>query len=285
MKKILLGILVIILLSAGVVVGLILVQQNQVFKQKASSPTGTANVSISPATSSFQRNTPYTISVYFNAGNISMSGLQVRLTYNNLAVKATALKIDSNLLSSGDWLCPVQTITAQGSTDQIDIACANTSPAGYTNSSNTLLATFTFTASQVPSPNPLIISFDPEISKLTQKSDGTDILLTPASTGSYTILDTIAGSPTVPPVIIPASPTATPTLGPTLAPGATATPTASASATPSASPTATASATPIGQTPGPTNPPIPVTGFDAPTMIGAAAGIILLLFGAAALIL
>jgi hypothetical protein len=292
MKKYLLAILVIILLSGGVVVGLILVKQNQIFKQKAAKPTGTASVSIQPATSTFQRNTPYTVSVYFNAANISISGISVRLTYSNLGITASGIQIDPNLLQSGDWTCPVKTTTSTGSTGQVDMSCINTSTAGYTNNANTLLATFTLTADQVPVQNPVIVSFDPQNSIITQKSDGSDILLTPASTGSYTIVDSIAQSPTPEPTINIASPTPTPTAAPTLAPGATASPTPvlTATATPTstayayatATPTSTASA--VGATAGPTNPPIPVTGFDTPTIIGAGAGAILLLFGALALI-
>jgi Cu/Ag efflux protein CusF len=289
MKKYLPAILIIILLSLGIIAGLILVQRNQQLNQKASSPTGSATVSISPATSSFQRNTPNTVSVYFNTANISTSGVTVRLNYANLGINVSGIQINPALLASGDWTCPIKTITPNGSTSQIDIACINTSTGGYSNSSDTLLATFTLTASQVPSQNPVIMSFDTQESKITQKSDAQDILLTPASTGSFTITDTIAQSPTATPIVIVASPTATPTT----APGATATPLATATASPIATATAVgATATPVptatAHTTGsasPTNPPLPVTGFDTPTIIGGVGGIIMLLVGAAALIL
>ncbi len=289
MKKILLGLLVIILLSAGVVVGLILVQQKQIFKQKAATPTGTATVSVKPATATFQRNVPNTVSVYFNTANISISGVSIRLTYSNLSVAASGIQIDPALLgATGDWTCPVKSTTATGSTGQVDISCINTSTAGYSNSSDTLLATFVLTASQVPLQNPLIVSFDPQNSIITQKSDGSDILLTPASTGSYLIADAIGGSPTATPVPVIGSPTPTPTAGPTQAPGATATPTPVPTATATATPTTAATTNPNATataTTSATNPPIPVTGFDTPTLIGAAVGVMLLLFGAAALIL
>lgn len=286
MKKILLAILVIVLLSAGVVVGLILVNQQQIFKQKAATPTGTSKVSIKPATGNFSLNSPNTISVYFNTANISISGVSIRLTYSNLGVTASGIQIDPGLLGSGDWTCPVKSTSANGSTGQVDISCINTSTAGYSNNADTLLGTFTLTASQVPVINPLIVSFDSQNSIITQKSDGSDILLTPVSTGSYTITSSISQGPTATPISIVPSPTATPTPGPT-APGATATPIPTATATAigaTATPTASPTDTPVGQTPGPTNPPIPVTGFDTPTIIGAAAGVMLLIFGAAALI-
>ncbi len=269
MRKYLLAILVIILLSAGVVVGLLLVQQRQIFNQKASSPTGTATVSITPAIASFERNVAHPISVYFNTKGLLVSGVKIQLTFSNLGVTASGIQISSGLISSGDWNCPVKSVTSLGSTGQIDISCVNTSPIGYSNNVDTLLATFNLLATEVPVVNPLIVSFDPVQTTLTQKSDSADIALTPASTGSYTITDTIAGSPTPTSIVFVTSPTSTPNS--TLLAQATSTPTAIATAT------ATVAAIP-------TKPPIPVTGFDTPTIIGAVGGGLLLLVGALVLI-
>ncbi|SRR5260221_3761556 len=268
MKNILIGILIILILGAGLGVGLLLVNQQAIFKQKAATPTGTGGVSIQPATSSFERNTPYPISIFFNTHSISVSDVTVRLTFSNLSAGASNIQISPTLLSDGSWSCPVKTISTVGSTTEVDIKCVTSSDAGYSNSANTLLATFNITATQVPVVNPLIVSFDPQSSIMTQKSDGSDILLTPASTGSYTITDTIAGSPTASPLIVVASSSPTPlgTINPTITPIPTA--------------TASGSATPI-----PTQKPIPVTSFDAPTIIAGAGGVLLLIFSAAALIL
>jgi len=285
--------ILVLVLVGGVVVGLLLVQQQQVFKQKASTPTGTSTLTIQPATASFERGTSNPISLYFNTHGISVSGINVRLTYSNLGVTASGINT-SDLTSSGDWSCPVKTVTSNGSTDEIDIVCTNSAPAGYSNNVDTLLATFNLTASQVPIQNPLIISFDPAGTTVTQKSDGADIALTPSSIGSYTITDTLAGSPTASPIIVVASPTATPT-GSALALAATATPTATATVAPTATATATTSvfatvtptpvptATAFGATPTASPFPMPVTGFDAPTVIGAIGGVSLLIIGALAL--
>lgn len=292
MKKYLLALVVILVLSGGVIAGLFLVKNTAIFKPQASTPNGQATVSIQPATATFTRNTPNTISIYFNTKNLSISGIAVSLNYSNLAVKATNIQINPDLTSTGDWNCPVKSVPSSGSTDSVDIACLNTTTGGYSNSTDTLLATFTLTASQVPDQNPLVMSFDPQNSKITQKSDATDILLTPSGTGSYTIVDTIAQGPTPTPIIIVASPTPTPTAGPTQAPGATATPTPVPTDTPTAVPgatatpipTATATAIPVGATATPTKPPLPVTGFDTPTIVAGMGGGLLLLISAAALI-
>lgn len=282
MKKYLLIIVVILLLAGGMVAGLLLVQQQQIFKQKASNPTGTANVSISPSQQTFQRNTSYPVSVSFNTKGVLVSEVDVRLTYSNLGVDASNITISQDLLTSGDWNCPVKSVTSTGSTGQIDINCLNSAAAGYSNNSDTLLATFDLKATQVPIENPLIVSFDPTATVIKQKSDGTDIALTPSSTGSYTITDTLAGSPTASPLVIVASPTASPLSG------ATSSPTPLATAGPLITPTPTYTSNPI-YTPvasaGATLPPVPVTGFDAPTILGVAGGGILLLIGVFALIL
>lgn len=274
MKNFVIGFLVLAILGIGVAVGLLLVNQQQIFKQKAATPTGQATVSIQPAVATFQRNNPYPVSVYFNTSGLLISDVKIRLTFSNLGVAASGVQINQTLLSSGDWTCPVKSISSNGSTGIVDIDCTNSSPAGFSTQADTLLATFNLTASEVPVVNPLIVNFDPQSSTITQKS-GQDILLTPASTGSYTITDTIAQSPTATPLLVIASSSPTP-LG-TLPP-VSPTPTASGSSIfgiSSPTPTASSSAT---------LPPIPVTGFDTPTIIGAGAGGILLLIGATALI-
>lgn len=273
MRKFVIGFLVLAILGVGVFVGLLLVQQQQIFKQKAAVPTGTATVSIQPAQASFQRNTPNTISIYFNTAGTLVSGVSVRLTFSNLGVTASSIQISPDLLSSGNWSCPIKSISSQGSTGQVDISCINTAEAGYSTQTDTFLASFSLTATQVPVVNPLIVGFDTQQSIITKKSDGSDILLTPQSTGSYTITDIIAQSPTASPLLVFTSPTATPLGG--LLPTITPTPTATASSTPTFF-TATTSAT---------VPPIPVTGFDTPTIIGAAAGALLLLISTLVIIL
>ncbi|HSX49158.1 MAG TPA: hypothetical protein VLE44_02775 [Candidatus Saccharimonadales bacterium] len=289
MRKFVIGGIIVAILVIGVVVGIILVQQQQIFKQKAAVPTGQATVSVKPETSSLIRNTAYPISVYFNPAGIPISQVNVRLTFSNLGITASNIQINPILAASTDWTCPVKSVSATGSTGQIDITCTNSSPSGFTASADTLLATFNLTATEIPVINPLILSFDPQISTITQKSDGSDVLLIPTATGSFTITEAVAQSPTASPILVVASPTATP-LGATLVPSATPTATATATASPLAlaplTPTPFPTVTPVSTASGiATAPPIPVTGFDIPTIIGVAGGIILLLTGLAIFII
>ncbi|CAN5331480.1 hypothetical protein BH10PAT1_BH10PAT1_0170 [soil metagenome] len=277
-RNILVGILIVLILGTGLVVGIFLVQQNQLFNQKASSPSGTGTVSLSPATGTYDINSTNPVSIYFNTNGVSVSGITVGITYSNLSMTASNIQIGQTLLAGGDWACPVKNITATGSTSEVDLACVNTSPAGFSSTSDTLLGTFDLTANNVPVLNPLIISFVSENTVMTQKSDGTDIALTPSSTGSYTITNNISESPTPTGLIVVASPT--PTDSATAAPSGSAT----ASPTPTSSPLASATNSPTSN-PSATNPPLPVTGFDTPTIIGGVAGVLLLIISAAALIL
>ncbi len=278
------GVIVVVILALGLIVGIFLVQNQQIFKQRAATPTGQAAVSIFPATASFQRNVANPISVKFNSANIPISTIQVELTFNNTWMTASDIQIDQGFLSSGSWSCPIKNVSSNASETRVGISCYNSDFNGYIYAADTVLATFSLTATQIPPQNPLIINFTDQ-SFMTRKSDGTDILLTPTSTGSYTITDTIAGSGSATP-----TPTATATATATATPTSTATATATATATPTPTSTSTATATPTGTgTAAPTsiatNPPIPVTGFDTPTILAGIGGIMLLLISAVALIL
>lgn len=275
MKKALIGILIIVVLGLGLVMGILLVGQKEIFKQKASGPSSTADVSITPASATYQINSVNPISVNFNTGGILISAINIKITFSNLAAKATNIQISQNLLSGGDWTCPTKNISDTGNTEEVDIGCTNTG-SGYSNSSDTLLATFDFSPFNVPVVNPLIIGFDPQATTMTQKSDGSNIALSTASTGSYTITGSFATTPTPTSPTIITSPTATATTQATYVPLITMTPTASASSSPSGYLYPTLTPSPL---------PIPVTGFDTPTIILGGTGILLMIVAGAVLVL
>lgn len=290
MKKYLLAILVIILLSAGVVVGLILVKNNQLFNQKASTPTGTATISISPATANFDRGVANPVTVSFNTGGVLVKTFQAVINYSNVGVQASNIQLNPDLAAQG-WSIVYKNISTTGSTDAIQLsATVGQAGPGYSNTTDTPIFTFDVTATQVPSINPVEFSFDPDatLTVLIQASDGSDISMTPNTSGLYTITDTIAQSPTPTPIIVVTNPTPTPV--DTQAPSSTSTPvptsTTTATVTTTPVPTATTIALASGTaSPAATAAALPVTGFDTPTIVGGATGILLLIFGAAALIL
>lgn len=288
-SKLILAILLILFIVASIPITVYLVRQRQELRRRAAVPEGEATVSLTPETGTYQINQPFTISILFNTANIPISAIAIRITYSYSGttpeVEASGIEINPTLLTTGDWSCPVKTVTPSGGTVKIDIACVNTSIAGYSNSTDTLLATFDLVANQIPATNPITLSFDPSQSIITRKADGTDILLIPSSTGVYTIAGAGEASPT--PTTPPGTPTPTPTTGaggwPTATPTPTPTPT-----TPPGTPTPTSYLTPtstpttaiggtLTSTPTGTLEELPETGILTPTLIFLTSGGVLLL--------
>lgn len=257
-KKIIVALVIILVAIAGFVAGLILLRERQELREEAAVPGGQAKVSIEPTSGNYKVGDSIQASVSFNTANIAISGVAVRLIYpfGGATPEVTVSSIDINptILSSGDWTCPTKSSSEQGSNVIIDIACANTSSAGFTSAADTLLANITLNVERQPSTETLAVRFDNQLSIITQKTTGEDILLIPASSGSYTIGTTTVGSPT---------PTKKLTGTITATPKVTKAPTGVAS--PSATPTKG------GQ--------LPDAGVSYPTIIGVGLGVLILVGG------
>jgi len=217
--KKLLPIIFILFLGASIFLTTILVRQRQEIRKKASVPGRPATLKLSPETGTYQVGETIPVSIFFNTANIPISAIALRLTYpyrgNSPEVIPSNILINQTLLATGDWVCPIKTFSPESETVKIDISCVNVNPAGYANSSGTLLASFNLGIQNIPAINPLVLSFDPSLSVISRKSDAQDILQTPTSTGTYTI-----GGPTPTPTS-----TSTPTPTSTLTPTPTPTPT------------------------------------------------------------
>lgn len=265
-KKILLSLLVVVFAVVGIVIGVKLVRESQELREEAAVEDGRAEVSLFPATGTFEVGDSFPVSVYFNSFGIPISGVSVRLFYPYSGVTPefvpSDIEINSFLLTDPNWTCPTRNITAEGGTVNIDIACGNLGYTGFTTTANILLATFTFTVTRTPTVDPVIVRFnpDPNISSITRKIDGRDILNIPTSTGEYSVLG----------VVPITSPTATPTTIPTttLTPTATLTPTLTVTPTATATPTLTAT---------PTKAALPDAGVSYPTILGIGLGVLVIL--------
>jgi hypothetical protein len=277
MKKIILVFVLILVVVCGVVAGVFLVRQRQEPRKKASTPTGASTVRMSPSSGTFTVGEEIPVTVYFNPSGESISGVAVRLTYPYSGISPEIIASEpvasSTLLSSGEWSCPVRTVSTTGIGEvQIDISCVNSSSAGFSSTTDVALATFSLSPSEVPYDNPLTVSFDTTLSVITQKDSGADILLTPSGTSVFTISQALAEgspSPSASPTESPqASPSSSPTASPT-----SPTPSSTATATPTSSPTSTPSAS---SSPVSTPPPVPVSGISLPTSLGVALGMLLL---------
>lgn len=265
-KKIVVAVLIIVVAIGGFVAGLKLLRQRQELREEAAVPGGKAEVSIAPVEGNYNPGDTIEGSVYFNPANIAISGVAVRLTYpySGATPEMIVEKIEVNptLVSTGDWTCPTQTSSEEGGNVLVDIACANTSAAGFTANTNVLLAKVNFKVERAPAINPIIVRFDPAMSVITQKSNSQDILLIPVSTGTYSIAGGGAATSTPTPTTrVTATPTARGTATPT--PTGTLTPTSTVSAT------ITPTVTKGGE--------LPPAGISYPTLLGIGAGILVII--------
>lgn len=263
-KKIIVAVLIILVAVGGFVAGLVLLQDNQELREEAAVPGGTATVSLEPATASYDVGDTFTSTVYFNPANVAISGVAVRLRYAyngaqpEVHTDGSMITINNSLLSSGDWTCPVKTVSEEGTEVVIDIACGNQSESGFVSNQDVKLADIEFEVNSEPASDPLTIRFDSAESIITDKASGQDILLIPSSTGSYTIGATSGPTATTAPTQAASSPT----------------PTTQLTVTPS--PTGTISATPTKVvTKG--GDELPDAGIGYPTMMGAGFGLLILM--------
>jgi len=288
--KIIISVIFLIFAIVGVVAGVFLVQRQQDIRRDAAVPGGQATIEITPGTGSFDAGEQFDVKVRFNTNGEVISGVSVRLIHNSPELQLQNSQLNSALLATGSWSCPVQPSSQQqGNSVFIDLACINTSTGGFTSSGTTDLVTLTFRADSVPSTNPVTMSFDNALTVITLKSTGEDTLLIPQSTGSYTIIGTQqeeTTTPTATPTTPPNNPTTTPTtppgtdgVNPTATPTFTPTPTSgTGGVNTTATPTPT-SATKGGTT-SPTLPPdVPDSGISTPLIMGAGVGSVLLLLG------
>ncbi len=263
-RKIAVVLLIIAVAIGGFVSGLLLLQQRQDIREQAAVPHGDAKVSISPQSGNFNVGDTINTSISFNTSGIAVSGIAVRLMYpftgGSPEVSVSGIRVNSALLSSGNWSCPVQNASQQGGNVIIEISCANISAAGFTSTTDTLLAQIDLRINRAPSAA-LEVKFDPALSVVTRKSDNQDILLIPTSSGKYTI----AG----------AEETAAPTASPTPTIRTTATPTTRTTATPRPSATVTSGIGGGEDSITPTIATLPDSGVSYPTVLGATIGIMI----------
>ena len=267
-RKILVALLIILVAISGFVAGLYLLRQRQELREEAAVPTGQAKVALKPESGNYNVGDEIPLQIYFNTANIPISGIAVRVKYPysgstpEVSVVTDSITINSTLLSTGDWDCPTKTSSEQSGNVYIDIACVLPGSAtGYTNNTDTLLGEVKLKVNRATAASPFMVGFDQVESVITRKSDNSDILLIPTSTGSYSI----AGAG------VQATPTATPRVSPTATPrvSVTATPTTTATRIPSASPTAT---TKGGEQ-------LPDAGVPFPTMLGIGLGVMVVIGG------
>jgi len=300
--KVILSVIGLILIVGGTAGAIILVRQRQEIRKEAATPSGTATITLSPSTGNLTINQTFPVEIKFNTKGKTISALSASLSYQ-FQEDTPPVEYSQEIQMAPPFTndnCPIHEVKIdnQNKRLKINIACVILSPQGYSNNSDTLLASFNLIARHVPQTNPIVLEFDPAQTIITDKETAQDILLSPTGQGVYTVNGnennavcdlTFTVNPSQTPT--PATPTATstpvPTSSPTSPPVPTATstpwptPTNTIAPIPSPTPTTvswlpTATPTPTYVAQLPTKPP--VTGFTLPTF-GAIIGGVTVLIG------
>lgn len=222
MRKILIGLAVLLLLVAGLAVGWYLVGQKQLFGKKAAVQGGTAQVRLVPGANTIGVGGTFGVEVRFTPGPEPISAITVQMdyTYQGSQPPLTVTSVDANpvLLGTGEWSVPIKSVTNSGGLARVRIAAINTSLSGFSSADEVTLATLNFRGDV---PGTINVTFDAVESKVTLKSTAADTLLIPTSVGIYTVTGEPPATPTptgvgVTPTVVP-SPTVgpSPTTGPT----------------------------------------------------------------------
>lgn len=261
---------------------LTLVGQKQLLPKKASTPSGTINVRLSPETASLNAggSLPVQVNLIPISGAKNISGMTIKMSYamNGVLANDGIVQPDATMISAG-WSFPIKRFEVSGNMVNVTIGAIYTAGI-YTLDHEISVATVTFGA---VANGTATVAFDPVASKLQDASGGSgqDILLTPSSTGTYAvgggIQPTSTPIPTPTGTIIP-TPTPTGTIAPTSTPTPTPTTGGGNSPTSTPTPTPTSGGNNPAATPTP-KPTIPVAGGIIPTMSILAVGSGLLLFG------
>lgn len=266
-RKKVFSLLILLFLVVGIPISVFLALQQQDIRQRASVSEGQATVSLSPTSGSFAVGESIPVTVSFNTGGAAISAIAIRITYTSPEVTVDPASIQISAASGfSTGNCPVKTVATEGSQVKIDLACVDISAAGNTTTTNTPLATFTLVAGSIPATNPVVLTFDPIQSIMTKKADAQDTLLTPTSTGSYTIAQAQNPTATPTPTQTATNPTATPTpISTQPTPTRTPTPTQAASNNPTPTPTQAPTSSPTTAPAAPTATPIASATLPTPT--------------------
>ncbi len=274
--KLILGGLLLMIVTIGGGVGFYLSQTSQEIRQQASSPTGTAVLTISPESTSFSPGSEQTLILKINMGveQINIDGIQY--------IADISGTIPTNLSftqATIPGLNPVTTSLIDTATGKkLSVAYITTPPSVYSaNNTDLVVGTLQFT---VPESGSMTLTFNPTLSKILQNQTKSDVLRTPGEPQIYTFSSGsgATNTPAPTPTVVPGNNTPTPipttvaTSTPSPTPGAggnspTPTPTSLATATPNVANTATP--TPTG-TPTPTSVSTGGTATSTPSPVPTA---------------
>jgi hypothetical protein len=283
-RKIVLGIIGVLVLAGGIVAGLLLVQQNENIARRAA-PAST--LTVSPASQSKAPGSTFTFSVNMSTGANVVTGVDIRMSFDPNAIQITSIQAGSGIANLNQQIAS----TYDNTTGKIQFAKFTLNSSQAINGSNIEVLKVNGTIKANAAAASYQLQFDPATAAsasqegqnvLVGKAPGT-ITVTSVSGPTPTPTPTPTNPPGTPTPTSAKTPTPTPTKTPTQAPGATKTPTPTPTKTPTPTATATATATATSAsatntpTPTQTSMPIPESGSGWATYMGMGLGILVIL--------
>lgn len=168
---------------------------------QAATPGGVGEVWLDPSGVEISGGETQQVTVYMKTGDTDLeaeyiSSIALRMTITNMTgmeitdaagVAVNQLTPDSDLLLTGNWSFPINSVTRNGSDVTIDLAAINTSTTGFKNYTGQAIATFYITASEgVTATNSFVFDLT-ESKMMTKQEPVTDILNNPV-TATYDIV-------------------------------------------------------------------------------------------------
>ena len=210
-------------LVAGLVVGIILVSQQQLIGKKAAVTVGQATFKLSPESQTFGVGEEVTISGVLNTGAAQISGFQIlgEFTYSDASSPITV--VGNEVVMTAPFFtteakgsCPARTVTENTATKTFTISATciiNDNQVPYSTAGvDVTIFTMRLRGNAVGSIN---ISFDQIFSKVTLISNNEDVLTVPTS-ATYTVSSTTTSpTPSLTPTPATGGATPTPSLTPT----------------------------------------------------------------------
>ncbi len=268
-KKLLFSIIGVVVLAAGMIAGILLVQRNQELRERAAPAT---NLSLIPGTQSIQAGQPFTLNVKMDTGANYVTAVDLDLTFNPAVFQISKIQPTSSLAN----FTTVITSQVDNTGGKIRYAVLNLDKTTAINGSVNIL-TITGNIVSTSGNGQYQFAFGPETSAAATQ-EGVNVVVN--KTGASVTVTGGSGTGPTATATSKATATATSTSKATATATSKGTSTAKATATSTSTikTTATATSTTAGATTAPTNPPIPETGVSLPVVAGMGIGIMAILF-------
>lgn len=258
-KKRLIGIIVslslMLLVVGSGVAALVLLNRPQI-APKAAVVNGPVKIDIAPITMALQPGGSNAAKVMIHTSQRKISGIATELTFTYQGtppINMSQVTVSPAFLAASGFTCLINKVVPTATTVSLQVACTlTTAGQGYSNNAAVEFYSVPITAGNAPTAQPVVITFNPEGTVVTDFDTTEDIVAIP----QHSLAVTVGG--TVPPAS--PSPVPSPSPSPTTSSSPLPSPSPSPSVSPSPSPTVSPSPSPsVSPSPSPTTSPQPTT--------------------------